>query len=277
MFELPEIMNISKQINETLTGKKIVKGSLGNSPHKFVWYNRTHEEFAKLVEGKTLESSYVLGSWLMIPFDPGYTMVFGEFGGKLLYHSPMDKLPDKYHLLIQFSDDSSLSETIQLWGAIELYEKGKELERPYIKDMKISPVDSGFNLSYFSSLVGQRIRDGKKSVKSLLAQDQSIPGLGNSTIQDILFKAGLHPKHPLKNLTEEAIEKLYNSILDTVQQIFIEGGRSEEVDLFGRPGGYERIMSSKNAAGKPCPACGSLIKKISYLGGSCYFCPECQI
>jgi len=124
----------------------------------------------------------------MIPFDPGFTMVFGEFGGKLLYHSPGSKLPDKYHLMIEFSDGSFLTEIIQLWGAIE---------------------------------------------------------------------------------------KLYNSILDTVQEIFLERCRSEEVDLFGRPGGYERIMNSKNV-GKPCPVCAKPIEKISYLGGSCYFCPACQ-
>lgn len=38
MFELPEIANLSSQINKTLTGKIVRKGSLGNSPHKFVWY-----------------------------------------------------------------------------------------------------------------------------------------------------------------------------------------------------------------------------------------------
>ena len=48
MFELPEVTVLAKQINKTLKGKTIKKGSLGNSPHKFVWYNRTHEEFEEL-------------------------------------------------------------------------------------------------------------------------------------------------------------------------------------------------------------------------------------
>ncbi|MCP4664057.1 MAG: hypothetical protein GY856_52405 [bacterium] len=31
----------------------------------------------------------------------------------------------------------------------------------------------------------------------------------------------------------------------------------------------------RNAKGKPCPACGTPVEKISYLGGSCYLCPTC--
>ena len=53
------------------------------------------------------------------------------------------------------------------------------------------------------------------------------------------------------------------------------GGRDEERDLYGRRGGYARVLGSKTR-GKPCPACGALIEKIQYLGGAAYFCPLCQ-
>jgi hypothetical protein len=56
MFELPEYITLASQINECIAGKTILSGSLGNSPHKFVWYNRTHEEFAGLTQGKTVSS-----------------------------------------------------------------------------------------------------------------------------------------------------------------------------------------------------------------------------
>ena len=48
MFELPEYTILAKQINTTLTGKTIKQGNLGNSPHKFVWYNRKPDEFTQL-------------------------------------------------------------------------------------------------------------------------------------------------------------------------------------------------------------------------------------
>jgi formamidopyrimidine-DNA glycosylase len=116
----------------------------------------------------------------------------------------------------------------------------------------------------------------KRSVKSLLTQDQLLPGIGNGLAQDILFKARLHPRHPLDALDSEQQRALYDAIVEIVQQIVAQGGRSEEYDLFNRPGGYQRIMN-KQAAGQPCLRCGEMVEKIQYLGGACYFCPACQV
>jgi formamidopyrimidine-DNA glycosylase len=55
----------------------------------------------------------------------------------------------------------------------------------------------------------------------------------------------------------------------------IQGGSDTELDLFGRPGGYKTIIS-KNTVNKPCPACGTIIKKETYLGSNVYYCEKCQ-
>ena len=120
------------------------------------------------------------------------------------------------------------------------------------------------------------VQSEKRSVKGLLTQDQLIPGLGNSIAQDIMFKAKLHPKHPIEDLTGSNRKQLYDAMQKTVSNIISKGGRNDEYDLFGQPGGYERILS-KDTVGKPCPECGTKIEKMQYLGGACYFCPHCQL
>jgi formamidopyrimidine-DNA glycosylase len=275
MFEIAEFIILAKQANETLLGKVIQKGCLGNSPHKFVWYNRTHEEFAALTQGKKLGAAETRGKWLFIPLEPGYVLVFGECGGRMLYHPPDARPPDKYHLYLRFEDGSSFSAMTQMWGAMELYEKGAELNRQYIKDMRVTPREPGFNYAYFDGLINSHLQGAKRSVKGLLTQEQLIPGLGNASAQDILFRARLHPRHPITALDDEQRRTLYDAIRDTVQVIVEGGGRNDEVDLYGRPGGYVRLMD-KNSIGKPCPECGTKIEKIQYLGGACYFCPTCQ-
>ena len=114
MFELPEFITLAKQMNETLTGKIIQKGQLGNSPHKFVWYNRSHEEFDRLTKGKIIGKAYAKGKWLFIPLDPGYVLLLGECGGKVLFHPQGAKMPKKYHLHLTFEDDSFLTATTQM-------------------------------------------------------------------------------------------------------------------------------------------------------------------
>jgi formamidopyrimidine-DNA glycosylase len=275
MFELPEYQTLARQMNETIQGKTITRGQLGNKPHKFVWYNRTHPEFEELTRGKKVGWTSVRGRWLFVPVEPGYVLVFGECGGKIIYHVPGSKLPKQYHLAIAFQDGSALTATTQLWGAMELYEQGKEQQREYIRDMRNTPADVEFSFDYFNSLIESLVKEKKRSVKGLLTQEQLIPGLGNASAQDILFHSRLHPKHALEELTTDQRQILYDAIISTVSEITQLGGRYDEVDLYNQPGGYIRLMD-KNAVGKPCPECGSSIEKIQYLGGACYFCPHCQ-
>jgi formamidopyrimidine-DNA glycosylase len=276
MFELPEYTVLAKQINKTLVGKTIKKGNLGNSPHKFVWYNRKHDEFTRLTRGKVVGRPCVQGRWLIIPLEPGYNLVLGECGGKMLFHPADSELPAKYHMWIEFEDGSSLTVTTQMWGAMELFEAGREQDRQYIKGMRITPVDRAFTFDYFSNLIDELLKGEKRSTKSLLTQDQLIPGLGNASAQDILFHAHLLPRRPLSELSPGQRRDLYDAIVHTVREIIDQGGRNDETDLFGQKGGYVRLMDSA-AVGKPCPECGSKVQKIQYLGGACYFCPKCQV
>lgn len=275
MFEISECVVLAKQINESLQGKTITGGDLGNSPHKFVWYNRSPDEFDKLIRGKSVGRARVKGRWLLIPLEPGFTLVLGECGGKIIYHPAGSKFPKKYHLSITFADDSFLTATTQMWGAMELYEAGQELNREYIKDMKPTPLDKEFTFNYFTELIDELIADKKRSAKSLLTQDQIIPGLGNAIAQDILFLARLHPRHSIADLSSDQRKNLFNSIISTVDEIIERGGRYDEFDLYNQKGEYIRLMD-KNAVKKSCPGCGGEVQKIQYLGGSCYLCPNCQ-
>lgn len=275
MFELPEFNTLAKQINQTLHGKVIRLGNLGNTPHKFVWYNRSPAEFERLTQGKVIGQAHARGKWLFIPLEPGYVLLFGECGGKILYHPPNSKEPAKYHLRLAFEDGSCLTATTQMWGAMELYDAGKEQERQYVKGMRTTPLDAEFTPAYFSDLIDSLLSGEKRSIKGLLTQDQLIPGLGNAIAQDILFKACLHPRRSIADLNPVQRKALYAAILETVHQAIDLGGRYDEVDLYNQPGGYVRLMDKKTA-GQACPECRRTIEKIQYLGGACYFCPQCQ-
>lgn len=276
MFELPELMTLASQSDTTLLGRTVQSGSLGNTPHKFVWYNRTPDEFARLTAGRRIGRSRVRGRWLTIALDPGYTLVLGECGGRMLFHAPEARLPDAYHLRLDFMDGSSLTVTTAMWGAMELYEAGAEEDRDYIRGMRPMPLDAAFTFEYFETLIDGLLDGPKRSVKGLLTQEQLIPGLGNAIAQDILFRARLHPRHPLTEVDTVQRRGLYEAIVTTVAKAIELGGRHDETDLHGNPGRYVRLMD-KQAAGRPCPECGTTIEKLQYLGGACYVCPHCQV
>lgn len=275
MFELPEMEVLSRQINESLAGKVIQRGELSNSPHKFVWHNLSHAEFSQRVTGKRVGQAWVQGRWLFIPLEPEDVLLIGECGGKFIYHPAGAKTPKKYHLHLEFDDGSFLSATTQMWGAYELYQAGEEQNREYVKDMAPTPLDPAFTVDYFRALIARLAAEKKTSVKALLTQEQSIPGLGNAVAQDIMFQARLLPRHSIAELDDEQQGALYAAIGEVVKAVIEQGGRYDEYDLHGQRGGYVRLMD-KNAVGKPCPRCGGTVEKSQYLGGACYSCTQCQ-
>jgi formamidopyrimidine-DNA glycosylase len=176
---------------------------------------------------------------------------------------------------LSFSDGSCLTVITKLWGAMELHPVGEEQERECIRDMRPTPVDPEFSLEYFSGLIDDVSGPGGRSAKSLLTQEQLIPGIGNAIAQDILFAAGLHPRTPVGGLAAAARQRLYAAIVTTIRIAIEAGGRADEYDLYGAHGRYVRRMD-KSALARPCPLCAGAIEKIQYLGGACYLCPACQ-
>ena len=115
----------------------------------------------------------------------------------------------------------------------------------------------------------------KLSLKGFLATGQRFPGIGNGVIQDVLFNSGLHPKMKIKDCDEAKLRFLYEKLVVGVREMIALGGRNNEKDLFGIPGGYQVLMTSSQLK-NPCINCSGSIIKENYLGGSIYYCPHCQ-
>lgn len=142
-----------------------------------------------------------------------------------------------------------------------------------IAKKKISVFSPDFSFDYFNKLINEN--KDSLSLKAFLATEQRIPGFGNGLCQDVLWKAHLHPKTKLNQLTSKQINDLFASMKNNLDEIINLGGRDIERDLFGNKGGYETKMSQTGIK-NGCPECESFIIKKNYLGGSIYFCPKCQ-
>ncbi len=273
MIELSEAIVLAEQINQMLSGKKIKSVTAMKSPHKFAWYSGDPQCYQYMLTEKTISNAENYGGFVQINADDA-TILFAD-GVNLRYHANNDKRPLKHQLLIEFDDFTALSASVQMYGGLWCC-VNQEFDNPYylISKNKPSPFSEKFTRDYFDSIVADT--DIKKlSVKALLATEQRIPGLGNGSLQDILYNAKIHPKQKVKNLNGEDLDKLYNSIKSTFAEMVNGGGRDTEKDLFGKIGGYKTKLS-KNTYDKECSACGSKIIKEAYLGGSIYYCPVCQ-
>ena len=273
MLEIPEAVTIARQIEGALLGRTVVGVQAAFSPHKFAWYYEDPVDYPKTLVGRAVDAVAAPGGKVEVSAGDA-TMLFAD-GVALRYWRPEAALPAKHQLLINFDDGCALSASVRMYGGLWCFPKG-QLDNYYydVAKSKPSPLSEAFDETYFAAIIEDPAAQ-KLSAKALLATEQRIPGLGNGVLQDILFIAGVHPRRKVADLSPPERAGLYVSIKSTLADMVAAGGRDTEKDLFGNPGGYQTILSSKTH-GQPCPRCGSLIVKAAYMGGSVYFCPDCQ-
>lgn len=273
MIESPEALILAGQLTKTIAGKEITDVIVNYSLHKFAWFYQNPDDYAALLVGKKIDFARANGGQVEI-FAGKARLVFTD-GVNLRYILPEGELPDKHQLLIGFDDDSCIVATVQMYGGLWCFEEGK-LDSPYYLAALEKPgaLSETFTESYFMEMINREDMQ-KKSLKAMLATEQSIPGLGNGVLQDILFNASLHPRRKIFSLADTDKVRLFRSIKDTLSEMYVQGGRDTEKNLFGEKGGYITQLS-KNTLGSSCSRCGKTILKEGYFGGTVYYCPGCQ-
>ncbi len=276
MIEAPEALNLAAQLGKTVRGKRIEAVVTSFTPHKFAFFSGDPEGYEGLLLGKKITGAVSYGGMVDLAAEEAH-IVFTD-GVNLSYLEPGEKLPTKHQFLLGFDDESCLIVSIRMYGGILVF-NGDSFEAglwEYYEAARNKPqvLSDNFTEEYFTGLINAPEAPAK-SAKAFLATGQTIPGLGNGVLQDILYNAGIHPKTKIKELSEGKRMKMYGAIKSTLSEMTAMGGRNSETDLFRKPGGYKPFLS-KDTAGENCVRCGDIIMKENYMGGAIYYCPGCQ-
>lgn len=274
MNELPESITLAQQLQDTVIGKRVAQVQANASPHGFAFYWGDPKVYPDMLEGRTIEGASTHGMYVELLLSGGMRVAYFD-GVNLRYAPSSEKLPAKHQLLLQMEDDSALVASVQMYGGLWAFPEGAADDNFYYRTAreKPSPLTDAFDAAYFEGV----LRDAKPtlSAKALLATEQRIPGVGNGVVQDILFRARVHPKRKIQTLSSVQCDALFASLKDTLREMTALGGRDVEKDLFGQPGGYRTLLSNKTVQ-YPCPVCGGALLRQAFLGGNVYVCPICQ-
>lgn len=272
MLELPESYTIANQMQKALTGKIISSIEVLHTPHSFAFFHGDIDNYGDLLEGQTVIAATYHGG--MIEMDTEDCMVVFADGAYPKYYEEEKKYPKKHQMAIYFDDETAVFVSIQMYGIIYVFPKGECTEGYYMSSgSKPNPLCDEFTFEYFRSLYPGNQK--KLSAKAFLATEQRIPGLGNGVLQDILWDAQIDPRFDMRKASEADFRAIYTSIKKILGEMCERGGRDTERDLFGQKGKYITQLS-KNSLFEPCIRCGTEIHKASYMGGTVYFCENCQ-
>jgi len=276
-IELPEAKILAEQMNQELRGKQVKSILLKDCERlqRVGMMNKDLTSFNLLVDGK-IETVTSRGNVIRVKFDNGANLILGpEYGAEIFYHKTTKNGP-KFHLRVDFRDGTLLTVRLTSMGVIQTL-KDDELEHSYVykrdfDSTKLSPISKEFTFDRFSKMM----TDHNKMLKTVLVgKDAILVGVSNSTFQDILYRARIHPKRKASDMKTEEKRSLYDAVRFVLEERIRLYGKNQFRDMYGKHGAYTAAMGP-NMKEQTCPECGAIIEKLSLGGGHVYLCPGCQ-
>ncbi len=111
-------------------------------------------------------------------------------------------------------------------------------------------------------------------LKPLLLDQTFLAGLGNIYTDEALHLARLHPLARSESITPKQAGRLHEAIRAILQEGIRQNGAS--IDWVYRGGDFQNHFRVYDREGKPCPRCGTRIRRIIVGQRSTHICPKCQ-
>ena len=120
------------------------------------------------------------------------------------------------------------------------------------------------------------LRRRHTEVKRALLDQTLIGGVGNIYADEALWRARLHGARPTDKLTRAQVADLLDGVRDVLGEALAQGGTSFDslyVDVNGQSGYFSRFLAVYGQGDRPCPRCGTPIRRESFMNRSSYSCP----
>ena len=120
----------------------------------------------------------------------------------------------------------------------------------------------------------QRLHDRRRLLKPLLLDQTFLAGLGNIYTDEALNLARLHPLARSDSISRAQAHRLHTAIQSILRQGISQNGAS--IDWVYRGGDFQNHFRVYDRKGKPCPRCGTRIRRLLVGQRSTHICPKCQ-
>ena len=140
---------------------------------------------------------------------------------------------------------------------------------PGIGRLGVDALDEELDLARLAELL--RGRSG--TLKTVLADQSVIAGVGNAYSDEILHAAHLSPFAHADRLDGAALARLLAALRETLGSA-LERARAVEIDELKE--GKRLGMRVHGRTGQACPVCGDTVREVSLAARSFQYCPGCQ-
>lgn len=274
MPELPEVETIRRTLEHLIAGKTVEKVDVFWP--KMIKRPDDAKEFARLLEGKTVQTIARRGKFLKFVFDDTVLVSHLRMEGRYSVHSEPKEPKNKHvHVIFTFTDGTELRyQDVRKFGTMHLFPKGEEERFPPLSELGVEPFSKQFTLEFLY----HKLQKTKRTIKTTLLDQKIVVGIGNIYADEALFRAGIHPLTAASEIAKDKAAALHEAIRMTLKKAVEEGGTTVRsyVNGAGDMGMFQQYLYVYGRKNEPCRRCQTMIEKIKVGGRGTHYCPKCQ-
>jgi len=254
MPELPEVAAAVRRIRPTVRGRRIV----AVEPLHAATRRALSPAARRRLAGRTIVDVARRGKYQLLVLDDGTQLVAHfRLDGDWVVQGSAAPLPPHARLVLRLDRDRSLVLTDPRALA--------SVTCDLIPD--IGPEADAADLTPDALL--ERLSGTRTAIKLALLDQRRLAGLGNIYAAEALWRAGIDPRTPAKDLTRPQAAHLLRGIRAALRDGERSAGRY-------RTGTRTAPFKVYDRAGAPCTRCGAEIATLTQGGRTTYWCPGCQ-
>lgn len=123
------------------------------------------------------------------------------------------------------------------------------------------------------------VRARRTELKRALLDQTLVSGVGNIYADEALWRARLHGARPTPALRRAEVVRVLDAAAEVMTEALAQGGTSFDalyVNVNGASGYFDRSLAVYGQEGRPCPRCGTLVRRDAFANRSSFTCPRCQ-
>jgi formamidopyrimidine-DNA glycosylase len=270
MPELPEVETVVRGLRDAVVGRVFTRTDIH-------WAREiarpSPQEFADRIAGQRVQSMDRRAKYIIFNLSADVLLVHLKMTGRLYVAEPQQVL----------NDDRWLRVTLAMDDGQELrFSDSRKFGRMYLVGnqdevtgkLGPEPLSQAFTLKAF----GVRVAKRSGAVKPLLLDQTFVAGVGNIYADEALWRSQINPNRPASTLSKDEIRKLHQAI----RKVLADGIRYEgaSVRWYRKPDGSkgqsQNHFNVYDQADRPCPRCGTPIRKVWLAQRGTHYCPTCQ-
>ena len=270
MPELPEVEALARFLDGRMAGRRLERCELA----AFAALKTFEPPLSDLV-GREVVSCSRRGKYLCLDLRPRWLVLHLARGGWVRWH---DRLPDTrarpgrgpLALRLGLDDGSGIDVTeMGTEKRLALWVVGDPDEIEGVATLGPDPLDPAFDVGALAGVLA----GAAGNIKTVLASQSLVAGIGNAYSDEILHVARLSPFKPARNLTPDEVARLHAAVVAVLGEAV---SRAVGLDASTLKGDKKRAMRVHGRTGEPCPECGDVVREVSFATKSLQYCATCQ-